>query len=101
MNKITKIGSEIEEIHTHFLLNLENYDHTYYNTLDKPTNQIYRTDLARKTGIFQTIDSNSLIVKNQMDTLLDKMSQEMDSMNDKLRNLKAENKILRDKSKIQ
>ena len=99
MNKITKFGSEIKEINTHFLLNLENYARSYYNTLDKPKNEIYRTDLARKTGILQTIDSKSLIVKNQMDTLLDKMSQEMDSMNEKLRKLKGENKILRDKSK--
>jgi hypothetical protein len=99
MNIITKIGSEIKEINTNFLLNLENYAHTYYNTLDAPTNEIYRTDLARKNGILQKIDSKAFTVKNQMNTLLDKMSQEMDSMNDKLSKLKRENKILRDKSK--
>jgi hypothetical protein len=99
MNIITKIGSEIKEINTHFLLNLENYARAYYNTLDTPKNEIYRNELARKTQILQTIDSKAFIVKNKMNTLLDKMSQEMESMNNKLSKLKGENKILREKSK--
>ena len=100
MNVIKNIGNEIKEINTQFLLNLENYENFFFNTLNEPANNKYLTELARKNGILEQIDSNAFIVKNQMNNLIGNMTNEMESMNTTMVRVKKENITMKEKAKI-
>lgn len=100
MNVIKNIGNEIKEINTNFLLNLENYENVFFNTLNEPNNNIYISELSRKNGILENIDSRAFVVKNQMNKLIDNMTNEMNSMNTDMERIKKENIILKEKAKI-
>ena len=95
---INNFGTEIKEINTTFLLNLENYARVFYNTLSKPDNIMNRNKLARKDDILEQVDSKGLLVKNQMTGLINEMTTEMDSTNTKIERLKTENKLLKEKA---
>jgi len=99
MNTIKKIESEISELNTYFLLNLENYARVFYNTLIEPKNQDYKNDLFRKNNILQDIDSKGFTLKNNMLSLIDTMSNKMNTMNNKIEKYKRENYILKQKAK--
>ena len=99
MNTIKKIESDITELNTYFLLNLENYARVFYNTLIEPKNPDYKNDLFRKNNILQDIDSTALTLKNKMLTLIDTMSNRMNMMNNKIEKYKRENDVLKQKAK--
>ena len=96
--KIDKFGTEITEIDTTFLLNLENYAQVLYNVLSNPNNTLYKKELDRKDNILETVDSNAFVVKNQMTGLINEMTTEMNSTNIMINNLKTKNALLKEKA---
>jgi len=100
MEIIKKLDYEIKELNTNFLLNLENYARTYYNTLIAPQNKVNHDLLARKNGRLNTIDQTGLLLKNKMNNLINKMSKQLDEMNINIAKLKKENIKLTRESKM-
>ena len=98
MNVIKSIGTEIKELDTNFLLNLENYEEIFYNNLKPNSSSSDKSELARKDGTLENIDSKAFALKNKMLSLIDKMSGEMENMNDEMSATKRENKELKEQA---
>lgn len=93
-NKINKFKTDIKELNNTSLLNLENYAQVYFNTLSNPNNTMYKNELTRKNNILEQVDSDALLLQNQMTSLINKMTYSMNISNTKIERLKKENELL-------
>lgn len=99
MDSLIKAKERIIELNNRFFLILENFVPNYIKYLQDPNNSQVSDEILHVTTVNNKIQSDGFILKNSMDSAIEKSQKEMVALNVKIEALKAENNKLTEQVK--
>jgi hypothetical protein len=100
MDLVNKAKKEIDELQQRFSLILENYVDDYVSYLKNSSNTEYLNNINHIKSVISNIDSQSFLLKNKMESEMQKIENKTSEFNIEIDALKKENKALKDRVKI-
>jgi hypothetical protein len=102
MNPIIKTKETIIELNNRFFLILENFVPNYIRHLQEPADTQISDEILHVTTVNDKIQSDGLILKNTMDSAIEKSQKEMSELNVKIESFKrANNKLMEQVKKLE
>ena len=96
MEILPEFKKKIQELNQRFFLALENFKDQYVLYLKNPDNENIAADITYTQSVVDSIDSDALLLNNQMDSLIDKDQNIVLKFNNRIDSLKEKNEILKD-----